>query len=188
MSKFLVLAALFSVNASAAVTGSSSLSIFPDWGSLGFLDIREENDLFLGNYSYDSTGIFRLEKRTHGLKGYADNGFVDITCTAGKCTGVVGSDTINIRYTLNGDVLELEGALNHVYVKATFSSNEIEIYADGAMNLKLQSNGTFEGRGTLNRDPRSGFHGSLSVNGSLVSRLTDPAFVITAWVSPFVRD
>jgi hypothetical protein len=170
------------------VTGSASLTIWPDFGSFYSLDIQEEDGVLVGNSGLSSNNMFRVEQHGNELRGYADDGFVRVTCDAGRCSGQIGSGTVSVNYTVHGSEMTIRGSLNHVFVDVKVTGDKLELYGDGSMSLTRRSNGGWDGTGFLNRDPRSRFNARLELAGSLAGRLTDPGFVLTTLVAPFVRN
>ncbi len=177
------------VGASAGtVTGRATLTLWLDNGGIASLEIREEDGVLVGHSDLSSNGVFRVEQLNDRLKGYADGGFVDLTCSSGSCSGMVGGGSVTTKYTVNGSDLDLSGSLNHVSIDVKIDSKKIQVWGDGSLELKAKPNGTWSGMGFLSWDPRSRFTADLEVSGSLASRVTDPGFVLTTLVAPLVRN
>lgn len=191
--KAFILALLVSVSAHAATTvGESS---FTAWTSAGpaSIDIRETDDgKLLGRSAFDSVGNINLKNNNGTLKGFSDGGFTEVTCTATRCEGQVGSGTVSLDIKENttglGGII-LEGSVNHVYVYAKITLDKIEIRADASLEMDLKNAFTATYTGTGVFEPLYTSQVLLKSSGTLVQRLyADPAYFVVYLIAPLVRN
>jgi hypothetical protein len=197
----LLFAAVPAFSDQSMALGDSSLTLWLDRDAGAYsIDITETPTTEIRGQSSFGNGLFRLTREGGTWKGFADDGFVDLTCSETACEGIVGSDSTRATMTREGDTLKIKGSMNHVYVEATISPSKIEVRGDGSMELAKdkKKEGLWHGSGYLNT-LETRFDAELRARGSLVSRLsgrsvdgspepTDLGLFLIYVVSPLVRN
>src|SRR4051812_24947061 len=119
-----VLVASFGSAHAGEITGHTTLTLWFDQGGFATIDLRQEDGRVLGNSSLSHDGIVRLEKNGANWKGYADGGFVDLTCADNRCQGMISSATADASFkTVNGAQI-MKGVLNHVAISSKLTADK----------------------------------------------------------------
>lgn len=168
--------------------GRASFTFWGNNGDIASVDIWENSDGSIGGQSgFSQNGMFNLKAKNGGWKGYADDGFVEASCSGNECEGQIGSGSFDLTVSEGGQ--KLRGVLNHVSIRAKITDDEIEFSGDGSIEMDSDNGRTYSGRGQIGWGIGSVGDARLKLEGTMIERVkNDPVLFTTFLIAPIVRN